>query len=65
MYDYDMFNSDVTEAVQYIVEESIKFYLVFIDDENVLDLLIEYIENIIPIINKEEQFYILQVVVGS
>lgn len=58
MYDYDMFNSDVTEAVQYIVEESIKFYLVFIDDENVLDLLIEYIENIIPIINKEEQFYI-------
>lgn len=58
MFNYIVYKSHVEDAVGYIVEESIKFYLVFIDDENVLELLIKYIENIIPIINKGEQFYI-------
>ena len=59
-FEENYYISKVEEATQYIVEQSLRFYLVFKDDPNVFSLLTNYIRRIIPVINNLNQLDIYE-----
>lgn len=59
-YKESYYNSRMEDAMQYIVEESLKFYLLLKDEKNVFELLNNFIKEIIPIVNtlNESEIYL-------